>query len=64
MITRIGYYDAEILNGVVILKGERTMSLKIIYDKNKQLSHLKDLDNGRIYRHIPSEEQPVAVPAQ
>jgi len=64
MITRISYYDVEILNGVVILKGEKTMSLKIIYDKNKQLSYLKDLDNGAIYRHIPSEEQPVAVSVQ
>lgn len=64
MITRISYYNAKILNGVVILKGEKTMSLKIIYDKNKQLNYLKDLDNGAIYRHIPSEEPPVALPVQ
>ncbi len=63
-ITRISYSDAEILNGIVILKGERMMSLKIFYDKNKQVSYLKDLDNGAIYWHIQSDEPPVAVPAQ
>jgi len=63
-ITRVGYYDAEISNGVVILKGERTLSLKIFYDKNMQVSYLKDLANGAIYKNIPSEEQPVTVPGQ
>nr|WP_199082213.1 hypothetical protein [Pedobacter sp. ASV19] len=60
-ITRVGYYDAEISNGVVILKGERTLSLKIFYDKNMQVSYLKDLASGAIYKHIPSEEHPVTV---
>lgn len=63
-ITRVGYYDAEISNGVVILKGDRTLSLKIFYDKNMQVSYLKDLANGAIYKHIPSDQQPVAAPGQ
>lgn len=65
MITRVNYYDAVILNGIVILKerGRLVMSLKIIYDKNKQVRHLKDLKNGAIYLPIPSDEMPVAAPS-
>lgn len=63
MITRVTYYDAAILNGIVILKGPRVMSLKIVYDKNKQVKHLKDLDNGNIYLPIASDEHPVVAPS-
>jgi len=61
MITRVTYYDALISNGIVILKGSKVMSLKIVYDKNKQVKHLKDLDNGNIYLHIPSDEHPISA---
>lgn len=63
MITRVTYYDAAISNGIVILKGSKVMSLKIVYDKNKQVKHLKDLDNGDIYLPIPSDEHPVVAPS-
>lgn len=64
MITRIDYYDVEILNGVVIFKeGDRkVMALKIIYDKNNLVSRLKDVDDGTVYNRVKSEEHPVAAP--
>jgi hypothetical protein len=54
MITRISYYQPAIANGVLTLKerGRPAMTLKIVYDKNKQLSHLRDVNTGAIYRHI------------
>jgi hypothetical protein len=65
MITRVNYYDVAIVNGVIGFKerGRLVMSLKIVYDKNKQVRHLKNLDNGAIYLPIPSDQQPVVAPA-
>ncbi|MFA6246584.1 MAG: hypothetical protein WC615_06565 [Mucilaginibacter sp.] len=63
MFTRVTYYDAAISNGIVILKGPKVMFLKIVYYKNKQLKHLKDIVNGNIYLSIPSDEHPVVAPS-
>ncbi|RBQ02217.1 hypothetical protein [Pedobacter miscanthi] len=64
LITKVDYYDVEIVNGVVIFK-ERdrlVMTLKIIYDKNNLVIRLKDVDDGTIYKRVKSEEHPVEAP--
>lgn len=65
-ITAINYYDAAIANGILTLteRGRIVMRLKIGYDKNKQISYLKDLKGKKIYKHIESDEPVLAVPVQ
>lgn len=64
LITKVDYYDVEILNGVVLFKegNRKVMALKIIYDKNNLVSRLKDVDDGTVYKRLKSEEHPVAAP--
>jgi len=66
MITGINYYDASISKGIVTLaeRGRTVLSLKVVYDKNKQVRYLKNIKNGALYRPIPSDPPPVAAPRQ
>ena len=64
MITRVNYYDVNISSGIITFKerGRLVMSLKIIYAKNKEVSHLRNMKNGAIYLPVQSDEMPVVAP--
>jgi len=66
MVTGINYFDASLSKGIVTLteRGRTVLSLKVVYDKNKQVRYLKNIENGALYRPIPSDPPPVVAPGQ
>ena len=66
MVTGINYYNASLSKGIVTLaeRGRTVLSLKVVYDKNKQVKYLKNLNSGALYRPLPSDPGPVAAPRQ
>ncbi|RBQ11705.1 hypothetical protein [Pedobacter miscanthi] len=64
LITKVDYYDVEILNDVIIFKerDRKVIALKIIYNKNNLVSRLKDVNDGTVYRRVKSEEHPIEAP--
>lgn len=65
VIVAQNYCDAELSNGILTLKArdKPIMKFRVVYDRNKQLSHLLDLSDNTIYKHIESDEPVIALPA-